>query len=122
ISIGSNVINFLQDSPQAPTSCAISLSASTVRANSGGGDVSVGVAGVAACGWKAASNSSFLTIKSGASGSGPGTVTITAAQNTGKARSGTVTIGGVTLTVTQDDGVVAAFQLFDPGQTIGAVN
>ena len=121
ITITGNVINFQQDSPQAPASCAIALSGTTARANSGGGDVSVDVAGVAACGWKATSNASFLTIKSGASGSGAGTVVITAAQNTGKARSGTVTIGGLTFTVTQDDGVIASFQMFDPGQTIGEV-
>jgi hypothetical protein len=46
-------------------------------------------------------------------------VVITAAQNPGRARSGTVTIGGLTLTVTQDDGITASFTLSDPSQTIG---
>src|SRR5213078_3199655 len=110
------------DSPQAPASCSITLLSPTARANSGGGDVQVDVVGAAACGWKATSNASFLTIKSGASGSGNGSVVITAAQNTGKARSGTVTVGGLTFTVTQDDGIVASFQMTDPGQTIGPVN
>ncbi len=120
ITIGTAVTNFTQDAPQAPGQCAISLSASTKAANSGGGDVSVDVAGVSACGWKAASNSSFLTVKSGASGSGNGTVVITAAPNPGRTRSGTVTIGGVTFTVTQDDGITASFQLLDPGQSTAA--
>ena len=122
VSIGSNVINFIQQPPQAPAACAISLSRATAAANSGGGTVSVDIAGVANCGWTATSNSSFLTVTSGSPGSGPGTVVITAAQNTGQARSGTVTIGGLTFTVTQDDGITAAFQLSDPSQTIGAVN
>ena len=122
ISIGSNVINFIQQPPQAPASCAISLSTTTAAANSGGGSVSVDVAGVANCGWTATSNSSFLTVTSGATGSSNGTVVITAAQNTGKARSGTVTIGGLTFTVTQDDGITASFIMTDPAQTIGAVN
>jgi hypothetical protein len=121
ISVNGVVANFTQDAPQAPGQCAIALSRSTGIANSGGGDVSVDVTGAAACGWKATSNASFLTIKSGASGSGNGTVVITAAQNQGRARSGTVTIGGLTFTVTQDDGITASFQLFDPGQSIGAV-
>ena len=121
ITIGTTVTNFTQDAPQAPGQCAITLSASTKAANSGGGDVSVDVVGASSCGWKATSNASFLTVKSGASGSGNGTVVITAAQNTGRARTGTVTIGGLTFTVTQDDGITASFQLLDPGQTIGAV-
>jgi hypothetical protein len=40
-------------------------------------------------------------VTAGASGTGNGTVSFTVAANTGAARSGTLTIGGQTFTVTQ---------------------
>jgi len=49
-------------------------------------------------------------------------VSISATGNGGAARTGTVTIGGQTVTVTQDPGVFAAFNLFDPGQSTDATN
>jgi hypothetical protein len=44
---------------------------------------------------------SWITITSGASRTGTGTVTFTVAANTGGARTGTLTIAGSTFTVTQ---------------------
>jgi hypothetical protein len=46
----------------------------------------------------------WITITSGASGSGSGTVAFSVAPNTGGAREGTLTIAGVTFTVTQPGG------------------
>ena len=55
------------------------------------------------CGWTAVSNSSFITITSGATGTAPGKVGFTVAANTGpNQRTGTITIGDKTFTVTQD--------------------
>ena len=52
--------------------------------------------------WTAVSNSSFLTITSGASGTGNGSVGYSVAANsTGSARTGTLTIAGLTFTVNQ---------------------
>ena len=57
---------------------------------------------IAACTWTAASNASFLTITSGSSGSGPGTVNFTASGNTTcGSRTGTLTVAGQTGTATQ---------------------
>jgi ABC-type molybdate transport system ATPase subunit len=50
------------------------------------------------CAWTAVSNVSWITILSGASGSGNGTVSYSVASTT-RARSGTMTIAGQTLTV-----------------------
>ena len=55
----------------------------------------------AACTWTATSNASWITVTGGASGTGSGSVTYTAAANDGAARTGTLTIAGSTLTVTQ---------------------
>ncbi|MCG3192690.1 MAG: hypothetical protein DIJKHBIC_01937 [Thermoanaerobaculia bacterium] len=58
----------------------------------------------AGCAWTAASNSSWITLTSAGSGSGPATVTFNAAANSGPARTGTVTAGGQTFTVSQASG------------------
>jgi Putative binding domain, N-terminal/Viral BACON domain len=63
--------------------------------------VNVSVAG-AGCSWTAVSNDSWITVTSGASGTSTGPVGLTIAANTGAtARTGTVTIAGQTLTITQ---------------------
>ncbi len=56
----------------------------------------------AACAWTASSNAlPWLTITSGASGTGNGSVGLSIAANTGAARTGTATIAGQTFTVNQ---------------------
>ncbi|MDQ3712260.1 MAG: FG-GAP-like repeat-containing protein [Acidobacteriota bacterium] len=56
------------------------------------------------CAYTAASNNSFITITSGASGTGNGAVSFSVAPNTGPARTGTITVGGQTFTITQASG------------------
>ncbi|MCE5333584.1 MAG: hypothetical protein LLG06_03245 [Desulfobacteraceae bacterium] len=53
------------------------------------------------CAWTAKSNASWITIKSGASGTGSGTVQYMVIRNAGQARTGTMTIAGQTVTVYQ---------------------
>jgi hypothetical protein len=56
----------------------------------------------ASCAWTATSNSGFITILSGATGTGNGTVSYSVAANPSTSpRTGTVTIAGQTFTVTQ---------------------
>ena len=72
-----------------------------VSASGSPGLISVTCTG--ACNFTAVSNSPFITITSGATGTAPGTVGFTVAANTGpNQRTGTVTIGDKTFTVTQD--------------------
>ena len=66
------------------------------------GTGSVTVTTSAGCDWTAASNNSFITITSGASGSGSGTVSYSVAANTlSTSRSGSLTIAGLTHSVSQ---------------------
>jgi hypothetical protein len=58
----------------------------------------------AACGWTAGPNAAFLSITSGSSGTGPGTVGFSWQANTGPARSGTLSIASQTFTVNQANG------------------
>jgi hypothetical protein len=55
------------------------------------------------CTWTAASHSSWITVTSGAAGTGSGTVVFSVARNTGGNRTGTLTVAGITVTVRQDD-------------------
>ena len=82
--------------------CSFSISPSTQSVPSGGGTGSFNVTTAGTCGWTATANAPWISIPSGGSGTGPGTVQFAAAANTGAIRSGTITAGGQTFTVTQD--------------------
>ncbi len=66
-----------------------------------GGNNTVSVTLPATCNWTAVSNAAWITVTSGASGTGNGTVGYSVAANAGPARNGTITIGGQTFTVSQ---------------------
>ncbi|MEE4354833.1 MAG: C1 family peptidase, partial [Desulfococcaceae bacterium] len=84
----------------APCTYAISPVSDWVSASGGSGSVSV-TAGTD-CSWTAASNAGWITVTSGSAGSGNGTVTYSAVQNTtASSRTGTLTIAGKTFTLTQ---------------------
>jgi hypothetical protein len=63
----------------------------------------VDVSAPAGCAWTATSQAPWITITSGASGTGPGTVVFSVAANTADKRSGTLTVAGRTVVVDQDD-------------------
>ena len=95
-----------------PTSQNFGVSGST-------GIVNVTATG-ASCNWTAVSNSSFITVNSGASGTGNGTVgfTVAANPNSGQ-RTGTITIAGLTFTVTQD-GTNCSYSIAPTSKTLSA--
>src|SRR5262245_48547216 len=96
--------------------CSFAVSPTSVSAPTGGGTFSVNVTTDAACSWTAASQSDFITITSGASGTGNGTVTFSVAAASGS-RTGTLTVAGQTVTVSQAaSGISASFRLLDPGR------
>ena len=84
--------------------CVYSLSTTSVSVPSTVSTGSLSVTTGSACSWTAVSNVSWVTITAGASGTGPGTVSYSVAANTGAARSGTLTIAGQTVTITQAAG------------------
>ena len=84
--------------------CSYSISPSSQSFASSGGTGSVSVTAGTGCGWGATSNAAWITITSGATGSGNGTVGFTVASNSSASRTGTMTIAGLTFTVTQSAG------------------
>jgi hypothetical protein len=87
---------------QAASACTYSINPTSQSiGGAGGAGTPVAVSTSNGCPWSAASNAAWLTITSGASGSGGGNVNFTIAANTGVARTGTLTIAGQTFTVSQ---------------------
>ena len=84
--------------------CSVSINPSDASPGSGASTGSVSVSAGNGCAWTASSNASWLTIPSGANGSGNGTVNYSVAANSEGARNGTLTIGGKTFTVNQAGG------------------
>ena len=84
--------------------CAVTLGSNQQAFTPSGGAGSVRVDASVGCQWQATSNVSWITIQSGASGSGAGEVRFQVAANTGAARTGALTIGNRAFTVTQDVG------------------
>ncbi|MFA7281196.1 MAG: M12 family metallo-peptidase [Sterolibacterium sp.] len=99
------VANFRISIPPQPTaSCSYNLSQTTQTADGSGLAGTQSVTSTPGCAWTATANATWITITSGASGNGSGMVTYTVATNNGTtARSGTLTIAGQTLTVTQSN-------------------
>jgi hypothetical protein len=92
-------------------SCSYQLSQTSRNSPAAGEGVTVNVTAPAGCGWAATSNASFISISSGADGSGNGAVTFSVSANPGSlSRTGTLTIAGQTLTVTQG-GVACSFMV-----------
>ncbi|MEW6209322.1 MAG: BACON domain-containing carbohydrate-binding protein [Acidobacteriota bacterium] len=87
---------------QDPAPCAFGLTPMSMTFQAAGGSSSVMVNAPVGCNWTAVSNDAFITITSGASGSGNGTVNYSVAAYGGlTVRMGTMTIAGLTFTVTQ---------------------
>jgi len=88
---------------QAANPCATpaTLSPSSASFASAGGTGSVAVTYAAGCSWSASGTPAWITITSGASGAGSGTVNYSVAANTSIARSATLSIAGSAFTVSQ---------------------
>ncbi len=82
--------------------CTYSLSPANAPAVSTNGGVFIyNVITQAGCQWTSASNSPWLSVVNGASGTGPGFVTYAVAVNNGARRSGVIVTGGQNFNVTQ---------------------
>ena len=93
----------------AATTCSYNVTPATRSVPVAGGNSTFSVATTAGCAWTAASQAGWITVTSGASGTGNGTVGFSAAANTGPARSGTLLIAGQQVTVTQASGGTCTF-------------
>jgi len=81
--------------------CTYSISPTAQSFGPDGGSDTVSVTAPSECAWTAVSNSAWITITSGSSGTGNGSVNYSVSSNTGHDRTGTLTIAGRTFTISQ---------------------
>ena len=84
--------------------CAYQVQPTTHNVPANGGTGMVNVATAQGCSWTASSDASWIAIQGVASGAGDGAVMFAAAATTGPARTGTLTVAGQKITVTQTQG------------------
>jgi hypothetical protein len=87
--------------PPSPPTCTYAISPRSDNASVAGDTGTVQVSTAGTCTWKASSNASWISVASGASGTGNGSVRYQVSANSGASRTGTLTIAGQTFTVTQ---------------------
>lgn len=86
---------------QAANSCSYTVTPTTVAAPAIGGVFTMSVTSGTSCSWTATTTANWITITAGATGAGIGSVSFTVPATT-TARSGTLTVAGRTVTVSQD--------------------
>lgn len=96
--------------------CAYNVSAGLQNFTAAGGGGTINVETASNCGWTAVSNSNFITINTGAVAAGNGAVTFTVAPTVGPARSGTITVAGQTIPITQSAGGGCRYTLSSAGK------
>jgi uncharacterized protein (TIGR03437 family) len=103
----------------ASVACTYSISPASLTFGASGGSGTVSVTAGAGCSWTAASNVSWITITSGASGSGGGTAGYSVAANTSTtSRTGTLTVAGQTHTVTQAGAAPCTYSISPSSATV----
>jgi hypothetical protein len=81
--------------------CSFELRASTQNLSSDGGTGTITVETLSGCSWTASSSAAWLRLQT-TSGSGSGAIQFEASANSGGVRQSTITIGGESITITQD--------------------
>jgi photosystem II stability/assembly factor-like uncharacterized protein len=99
VDVQGQTFNITQDA--APFTCRYTISPASIDFGSDADQASVLVTSGNGCNWVAVSNDGWMRITSGSAGAGNGTMTFTVTQNTGAYRTGTITIAGQTLSVSQ---------------------
>jgi hypothetical protein len=90
-----------QSGTTTATTCTYAISPSSALIPSSGGSSSFALTTSSGCSATTITSASWLTVTSGATGSGSRTIAYTVAPNAGSSRTGTITVGGKTMTVGQ---------------------
>ena len=103
-----------------PPSCSYSISSEGQSLPVSGGTGSVNVTTTAACAWTASSHASWITITSGGTGTGNGSVGFLVLPNVSGSRNGALTIAGRTFTVTQAAVAPCMYSISPNNQKVGS--
>jgi hypothetical protein len=105
VNIGGAVYRIVHADPSPP--CAPSLSSTNVALDARGGGANVGVIAGTGCRWAAFSNVAWIAVTSGNPGTGNGSIAFSVSPNLGgETRTGTLSIAGQIVTVTQTNTAV----------------
>lgn len=104
IAVGNQRATITQAGVSAPVTCSANISPTSQNIPAAGGTATVTVSVAGTCQWTATSGATWITVTSGAAGTGNGSVTLSVANNTGAARTGTLTIADRAFTVSQAAG------------------
>lgn len=89
--------------PSPPAACSYAISPTSLRVGRGANSATISVSTGSTCSWTASSNTSWITVTSGASGTGNGTVTFSYTRNEARGdRTGSLTVAGTTVSVEQN--------------------
>ena len=97
--------------PQPPGFCAASLNPGELDVLASAGNYAVAVQTSPSCPWAVSSLPSWIAVLGNGSGTGPATVTLAAAANSGGQRGAVLSIGGAQLPVMQQDSTSCAYSL-----------
>ena len=100
------------------TPCTYTLSSSAVTFSAPAASASLTVSTDATCGWSTSSGAAWITVTAGKTGTG--TATISVSPNTGADRTGTVTVAGIPVAVTQKAQPPCSFTLSATSLTFSA--
>jgi hypothetical protein len=107
LTIGGQVFTVTQ---AAAASCAYAITPAFKSFTKAGGTGSFAVMTTSGCAWTATSSASWLTVTGTRSGTGPGTVTFSVAASTEtSARTGLISVGGQTFTVSEAAGASCTY-------------
>jgi hypothetical protein len=121
VNIGGEGVSIEQSAfvPGEPTPCTVEIAPTTQNVTADAGTGTITVTAAAGCAWTASSNTPWITIASGASGSGNGTVAFAVTANGGGVRNGSIAVGGKTATITQS-AVPCTYSIGSNSQTVPA--
>ncbi|HEV2202321.1 MAG TPA: BACON domain-containing carbohydrate-binding protein [Bryobacteraceae bacterium] len=103
------------------SSCSFNLSAMSLQPSAAGGSFSIDIQTGPFCAWTMTGLPTWITVTGGTtSGSGPGTVTLTVAFNSGASRTATISVNGIQLAVNQQSSNGCTYALSPGGQGFSA--
>ena len=87
--------------PPAQTTCTYSLSTTSFSMSGGGGSATFTVNTGSGCTWSVTNNTNFVTATPTSTQTGPGTVTFSVGENPGDTRTGTLSVAGQNVAISQ---------------------
>jgi hypothetical protein len=84
--------------------CSVTVASGALSVGSAGGPIDVPVSAAPGCPWTVASNTPWISVASGSTGTGSGVASFRVAATDATARTGTVTVAGTVVTITQSPG------------------